>query len=315
MMPPDRARVSIGLPVFNGERYIEAAIRSILAQTNLDFELLISDNASVDRTEEISRGYAATDSRVRYHRTKENRGSSWNHNRVLELASGIYFKWASHDDVLAPEFLERCVRVLDRDPSVVLCHSKVKVINESGSVLGSLDSSVDAARLFQAHERFRGLILHDRYCVEFFGLMRTDVCKKIQFGSYIGSDRILRAELGLHGRFYEIPEYLFFSRDHPDRSTRAMPAHHLRGAWFDPANAGRKVYPHWRILTEYFRCVGRASLSRYERARCYLHLVSWIGVSLNWARLIADVIIAVRPSTWTWFYKVSRSGETWLKLS
>lgn len=71
MMPPDKARVSIGLPVFNGERYIEAAIRSILAQTNLDFELLISDNASVDRTEEISRGYAATDSRVRYHVLKK----------------------------------------------------------------------------------------------------------------------------------------------------------------------------------------------------------------------------------------------------
>ena len=95
-------RVSVGIPVFNGERFLAETIESILAQTFKDFEIVISDNASTDRTEEICRSYAARDPRIRYNRNDTNRGAAWNHNRVFELARGEYFKWQSHDDFCAP---------------------------------------------------------------------------------------------------------------------------------------------------------------------------------------------------------------------
>jgi glycosyltransferase involved in cell wall biosynthesis len=83
-------KVSIGLPVYNGEAYIQNAIDSILFQSFTDFELIISDNASTDETEKICREYADKDLRVRYYRVEQNRGAAWNFNRVFKLSSGQY---------------------------------------------------------------------------------------------------------------------------------------------------------------------------------------------------------------------------------
>src|SRR4051794_3298661 len=97
IMPPPK--LSIGLPVYNGENFLAHAVDSILAQDFRDFELIISDNASTDRTAEICRGYAESDPRVRYVRFETNQGGSRNFCYVFELARGEYFKWAAHDDV------------------------------------------------------------------------------------------------------------------------------------------------------------------------------------------------------------------------
>ena len=109
-------RVSIGIPVYNGGRFIKEAIDSILAQTFEDFELILSDNASTDETEEICKEYATLDRRIRYYRNEENLGAAKNYNRVFELSNGEYFKWASHDDLCAPEYLERCIAALCPPP-------------------------------------------------------------------------------------------------------------------------------------------------------------------------------------------------------
>src|SRR5262245_31410059 len=120
-----RPRVSIGVPVYNGERYLRECIDSILGQTFRDFELILSDNASTDATRTICEAYATRDPRVRYYRNEQNLGACRNFNRCVELARGDYFLWAAHDDAIAPEYLARCVEALDRDPSVVLSHSDV----------------------------------------------------------------------------------------------------------------------------------------------------------------------------------------------
>ena len=93
-------KLSIGLPVYNGERHLRRAIDSHLAQSFTDFELIICDNASTDRTEEICRYYASMDERVRYYRHATNTGAVWNFNHCFEIARGKYFKWSSHDDFL-----------------------------------------------------------------------------------------------------------------------------------------------------------------------------------------------------------------------
>jgi glycosyltransferase involved in cell wall biosynthesis len=117
-MEKSNPKVSIGLPVYNGENFIREAIDSILGQIFCDFELIISDNASSDGTEEICRSYAGRDQRVRYYRNEENIGSSGNYTRVFLLAKGKYFKWTAHDDICKPDFIEKCIEVLDKDDSL-----------------------------------------------------------------------------------------------------------------------------------------------------------------------------------------------------
>ena len=115
-----KAKLSIGMPIYNGDEFLKEAIESLLNQTFEDFEIIISDNASTDQTQQICRYYADLDPRIRYYRCKENLGAAWNYNRVFELSYGEYFKWAAHDDYCAPSFFERCVEALDRDRNIIL---------------------------------------------------------------------------------------------------------------------------------------------------------------------------------------------------
>lgn len=305
--------VSVGLPVYNGGTYLAEAIESILSQTYRHFELIICDNASTDGTEQICRRFATLDDRVRYFRNTANLGLSRNFNLAVERASGKYFRWAAHDDRIAPEYLAHCVEALEADPTIVLCHSQVKVINENGDEVMNFDyrrghgaSPIPSARFAD--------VLHERRCFEVFGLIRTDVLRRTRMIDwYVASDRVLRAELSLRGRYHILPERLCFDRDHPNRSIRAYPAHHLRADWFDPALAGRRVFPHWRVFYEYFRAVNRAPVSGWQRACCYPHIAAWLARDLNWARLAADVVISVYPDSWQWIATIARSRETWLR--
>ena len=107
-------RLTIGLPVYNGEKYVAESIESLLGQSFTDFELVISDNASTDSTGDICRQYEKQDSRVRYFRQPQNIGLAPNHNFVVERASGELFKWAAGDDLYARDLVERCVDALDK---------------------------------------------------------------------------------------------------------------------------------------------------------------------------------------------------------
>jgi len=294
------------MPVYNGERYIAEALQSLSEQSYADFELLISDNASGDDTEAICREYAAADSRIRYLRQVTNQGASRNFNTVFAQSAGDYFKWAAHDDVLAPEFLARCVEALDSDPSICLCYTRERVIDASGVAVEVRPPSPPGISSNSPQVRFAHTVLKDRDCTDVFGLMRRSVVEKTALiASHIASDRSFRAEMALLGRFHQVPEVLFYSRDHPERSIRAMPAHHLRGAWFDPRRGTRRVYPHWRILLEYFRCIRRRALAGSARAACYACLLRWLGLDGNWARLGADVIVAASPGVWQSFHRVA----------
>jgi glycosyltransferase involved in cell wall biosynthesis len=288
-------RVSVGLPVYNGERYLEEAIRSILSQTFSDFELIISDNASTDSTEEICRAISALDPRVRYYRCEDNQGLAWNWNRVFELASGEYFHWSAHDDLFAPEFLAAAVEVLDENPTVVLCYSKEQLINEAGEVIRDYETRLNRVVSTRLQDRFGDLVLIDHWCLPIYGLIRVCALRATAgYGNYVASDRVLLAELALHGRFHEIPEHLFMFRLHPGQSIQAL-AFHQRAAWINPSEAGRTVFPHWRFYAEYFRCLKRARLSKRERFSCYVHLVRWWRVNWNWARMVSDLMIATAP--------------------
>jgi glycosyltransferase involved in cell wall biosynthesis len=306
--------VSVGLPVRNGEQYLTEAIESILSQTYRSLELIICDNASTDGTEEICRRFEAADDRVRYFRNESNLGVPLNFNLAVERASGEYFRWSADDDLLQPEYLARCVEVLRRDPEVELCHSQVKVIDEEGSGIMDFDFPPGYAASASPSKRFGDVLCQDRLGFEIFGLMRTETLRRTRrLGHYVASDRTLRAELSLLGRYHILPQRLFLNRDHEGRSIRAYPAHHLRAGWYHPPLARRKVFPHWRVLYEYARAANRAERAGKQRVCCYAQIVRWLTRDLNWARLAADIVLAIFPGSWRRLANMADGYDRWLR--
>ena len=281
MINENTLQVSVGMPVYNGERYIAQSIESILSQTFQAFELIISDNASTDATEQICREYAAKDPRVRYYRSDRNHGASWNHNRVVELARGEYFRWQCHDDYCGPTLLEKCLPVVHNDPSVVLCYPQFVRVNGQGRRLGIKSSRVAGGT--EPVERFRSLIYRRDSCEEIYGVTRTAVMRKTALlGPYSNSDDTFLAELILHGQFREIPEPLFFYRIHPAQSTSAYPDRSGRMIWFKTSAGSRFSLPFLRLFAGYLSLVWRSPLRWREKARCYSSLIGWFWYFRCW---------------------------------
>jgi glycosyltransferase involved in cell wall biosynthesis len=292
--------VSFGMPVYNGERFVSESLGSLLAQTFQNFEIVIADNASTDRTEEICRAYAARDPRIRYFRNEKNIGAAGNHNRVVELSTGEFFMWMAHDDICTPTYVEKCLLVLESDPGIVLCYSKTGDIEEHGRALErdnvhrqlSVESHDLETNSPRAHLRFRDLIRLDHQCEAMYGVVRTRVLKATPVhGNYADADRVLLAELGLRGRFYVIPEFLFLHREHAERSVELHPTRQERTVWMDPTTAGKILLPHFRQLGELILCLHRTPMSFKDRIACYGHLARWTLV--NHRRFSSDVSVAV----------------------
>ena len=216
------APISVGMPVYNGEKYLRKSIDCMLQQTYSDFELLISDNASNDRTQEICREYAQVDSRVRYIRQASNIGAARNWNAVFQESRGIYFKWASANDICSADLLERCKQVLDARADVVLCYGRAMLIDEVGTPIREYEDRLNIQEDLP-NERFRKLISSIRLNNAQAGLFRSSALRSTALeGVYRGSDVTLMAELSLYGKFVEIPTILFQRRIAPDASTTAM---------------------------------------------------------------------------------------------
>lgn len=287
MSQNNNPRVSIGLAVYNGESFLAQAIDSILAQTFTDFELILSDNASTDRTEEICREYAEKDKRIRYHRNAENIGGANNENQTFRMSRGEFFRWAAHDDVCAPELIAKCVSVLDNDPSIILCYTMITEINEAGEPIRTITQKKGIST--RPHERFRDLASHDHNCEATYGLVRSEILRKTKLQkNYTDSDRTLLSELALYGQFYEIQEPLFYKRYHPQNIYVNM---RTRMTWFNPALKGKAVFPFWMQLFDYLATIGRVALPSTEKIRCYIYMFRWFRDHLR--NLVGDVILGL----------------------
>lgn len=277
-------RLTLGLPVYNGERYLAESMDALLAQTYTDFELIVSDNASTDGTRGIVEAYAERDPRVRYVRHPVNRGSSFNHNFVILQARGELFKWVSDDDLYAPELVERCVEALDARPEVSVAHAWTAYLNDRGDVLDRppyplVTDVPDPAR------RLRSLLV-TQGGDDIYGVIRMSVLSQVTlFGSYHMADRTFVAELLLHGPFHNVEDYLYFRRDHPARASRVGRYIRRRCSHLDPARANRWRHPMVRLLGEYVwgfvAAVWRAPLSARDRMRCYAELARWLTSHVN----------------------------------
>lgn len=270
--------VTIGLPVYNGGRYLDEALRSIRDQTFGDFVLVVSDNGSTDESVEIVRSHAADDARIELIVNEDNHGAAWNYNRVFAACRTPFFKWAAADDVLAPTCVERCHEVLVASgEETILAFPATQLIDAEGAPLRVFMDPLDTSTEHTARGRLRRIVANAVYGNVVFGLLRSAALRQTRgHGAYPSADLVLLAELALVGRFVSIDEPLFLRREHEQMSRRANRTPETIMRFFDPA--ARPVRNEYRRLyAEHVRAVRRAPLPRLERLRCLLVLTTtWI---------------------------------------
>jgi glycosyltransferase involved in cell wall biosynthesis len=267
--------VSIGMPVYNGADYLRDALDSILAQTLGDFEIVISDNASDDATPEICRQYEAMDKRIRYVRSDTNHGAAWNYNRVVELATGTFFKWAAHDDYIEPTYLDRCLDEFEAaGPATALVYPRTILVCEDpaerafyGGYQVRYEDRLDT-RDPDPVRRFCHVARHLDLCNPVMGLYRRDTLRRTGLiRPFSGSDVLLLAEISLIGEIHEVPKWLFYRRRHPRASRLAKGSTDTVARWFSTDAPASKLSPKIRLLWEHVKLVWNSSLPWTGRIR------------------------------------------------
>lgn len=251
-------RVSLAIPVYNGANFIGEALESLLSQTFRDLEIVISDNASTDSTPGICRSFAERDARIRYCRLPRNIGAGPNFNHAFRLGRGEFFKWCAHDDLISPEYVERCIATLERRPDAVLAFGRTICIDENGAeiewkkrrFMPPLEHEDPAVRL--------GVTIRSaETCFPIFGLFRADALRRSTLRwAYYGTDRALLAEIALLGKVVLVEEALFYNRDHGKRSVM-IESNDERMRWHN-ASAGRwQSLPHINFLVHLIKIARR----------------------------------------------------------
>lgn len=260
------ARLTIGMPAYNSSATIELAIESLLAQTFEDFELVISDNASADRTCEIVERYAAVDRRVRLVRQPSNIGANFNYAFVARQAKGEYFKWASSNDWCAPAMLERCVSLLDQSPDASLAHTYTRLFSQT---IDDATDYVNSLSLLEAEPsaRFVRLVQTMRLNNAMNGVMRVSALREAgDVRPHFGGDNVLMGRLALLGKFLEVPEYLFYRQMNEAtatalRSLEEFTKHHY------PTRTVRALFQNWKLQAEWIRAPFEVSIPWREQRR------------------------------------------------
>lgn len=291
-------RISIGLPVFDGGALFGPAVESLLEQDFEDFELILADNCSTDGTLERCHKYAEADPRVRVLPSDVNRGAAWNFNRCVEAARAPLFKWAAHDDLYDPQFLSLCVPTMESSEDVSVCFTRTLEIDELGREFHR-HGELNVAGGDSPSQRFRAVLFDEVYCYSVFGVIRTEVLRSTaMIERYSASDRVLLAELALHGRFVELPEPCFLHREHAGRSMYAYADDRQRMLWFDPSNRAVAAMTLWSQAFGYAGAIRRSRtlLGRTDERRAWQSLGRWgVDNAGPLARQLARRVIASTP--------------------
>jgi glycosyltransferase involved in cell wall biosynthesis len=203
--------VSIGVPVFNGEPFLAAALDSILGQTYEHFELIVCDNASTDATAEICRHYAARDQRVRYYRNAQHVRVQANFHRVLELASADYFMWTAADDVRPPNAVEVLLATLVENAAAVMAYGSILLRTDGREQLARVAADLHMAGL-PAAGRVRAFTQQLTHNAVFYGLYRRAAAVQGTLGYHYGNDYLYCLQMCLLGPFTYTPAPVLIHR-------------------------------------------------------------------------------------------------------
>lgn len=253
--------VSIGMPVYNGEKYIEDALESLLAQDHPNIELVISNNASTDRTAAICQEYAERYSHIKLISQPRNIGASGNFRAVVDAATGEYFMWAAHDDLWSPNYVSACVAVLQRHQRYALCASTVHFIDESGSIVNRTFENLDTTSR-STPESCAHILEQDFWCA-IYGVMRIESARRapIERPSF-GMDVAALIHICMMGKLACQTDCTFYYRLFSNKTPESMME------VFDPYRATKIVYPWSEIAIESLSAAIRSNLSWLERIQC-----------------------------------------------
>jgi glycosyltransferase involved in cell wall biosynthesis len=278
--------VSIGLPVYNGERYLAETLESILAQRYPHLDVVISDNASTDATAAICARYVRRDPRLRYSRVARNAGAAANFNRCFALSRGELFTWWMADDLRESDAVQRCVAALMAQPEAPLAYSLARCVGPDGATLHHYETALfhrpwspDPVEQFvQLGEEFMysGGATAAIYVA---GVMRAAALRRTRLhGAFIASDWTLLAELALLGPWLELPEPLLSIRAHAGSSSLGQDRlrHDRRQQFFDPRTRGslRVFLSRCRRYAEYWAVVLRSDLGAPRKLRLLAYVTA-----------------------------------------
>lgn len=265
--------VSLGLPIYNGERFLQQLLDSLLGQTYENFELIVSDNASTDATLDICDGYARRDGRIVVHRAPTNQGTAWNHRRVCDLARGSYFKWVGADDLADSRFLEVTLAALLRRPDAVGAYPLTVVIDDLGN---EIERTTERLPLDSPDvvTRFAALLpAIPRTQCAFYSLFRTALMSKARaMGSFLAADRCLLAELALYGEYVRVEEFLMFRRIHAAHRARTNAKEQKL---YVPSDTRALQLRDFGALREHLASVRRAPVGPRTKIRLLRAVAEW----------------------------------------
>ena len=206
--------VSIGLPVYNGEEFLRNKLENILEQTFHDFELIISDNASNDKTQLICQEFLKKDNRIKYFRQESNNGVTWNVNFVIKKATKEYFLLTAVDDLISNNFIEKNLEVIKKDKNVIGSIGKIlpyKTKNNDGNfdesfkqVVNNLRDKTRPRKTLSLDGKYNDNVrnyLKKSTCQVIYGLFKTKEFRSIQFEPFIGNDWAVFLNVLKNGNF------------------------------------------------------------------------------------------------------------------
>lgn len=264
--------VSIGIPIYNEERFLSQSIKSLLAQDYGNIKFIISDNASTDGTERICREMLQLDGRIEYRRMDHNQGAVANFRQALEFADGKYFMWASGHDLWQPNYVSACVKLLEREPEAVIAFGCSNWIDAQGNPMLRTSGWTDT-RGMESIARFHSLLWGNIHPI--LGLIRVDALHKTRgFLNIAGADLILLSELILQGHFVHAIETSWSRREFRGGENYQQRMARYRGQEYALSRAFiDRLSPLLRLPLELVRSVLRSRISISEKLLLLLSLM------------------------------------------
>ena len=293
---PNVESISIGMPVYNGERFLEKKLNSLLSQTFSDFELIISDNASTDLTPEICKKFAKNDKRIRFFCQEKNMGANWNFNFVLEKANCPYFLWAGVNDTISESFLEKNFKILESKNNFVGSISKIKPAKKLANVhdnkpidvffkklMTDLRSikTIGSYNILGSYESKMRFYLKNSTCQLIYGLFRTEQLRKsLVQKSFIGNDWATMLNVLRFGDFHVVDDDIMFEHQEGLSSTGLVNISNLynHGTW-------GLIFPWYPFTSWCFKNLERKFIIKNLDFFIQLNLEGIFSLSLDGLRL------------------------------
>ncbi len=254
--------VNIGVPALNEERFLSQTLDSLLAQDYSNLEIIICDNASTDKTEEISCKYAGKDSRIKYFKNKERLSGPENWNRAFQLSSSKYFMWASGHDLYDKSFVSSCMEILEKEENVTLAYSLTYSIDEYNNKLQIIPQYLDT-RTLNLISRFNKFILasNNSSCI-LTGLIRSESIRKTHLmQNTLAADTLFLSELSLLSYFAQTQKPLYYRREIRPHETPIMTSKRRIKDIFRNKKKYPAIFYLFHLIYKYLITIWRSSIN------------------------------------------------------